>query len=221
LPRSTVVVANHQIYTDWIYMWVFAYYAKSAEHIVIMLKSSLKDLPIFGWGMQIFEFIFLDRRWANDKVTIDKHIEMIHESELPTWLMLYPEGTVPSGNTVPKSLKYASDNKVSHPTNLLLPRSTGLHYTINQLRSDPRIKYLTDLTIGYSGLAKGEIPHYIYTIPGYYMYSDAPDTVHFHVRKIRIDSIPEDEEEFAKWTRKLWMDKDELLNVFYETGKFP
>lgn len=37
-----------QIYADWVYIWCIAYLAKAHGVLKIILKSSLKNLPIYG-----------------------------------------------------------------------------------------------------------------------------------------------------------------------------
>ncbi|CAJ0647930.1 9792_t:CDS:2 [Entrophospora sp. SA101] len=49
LPERIILIANHQIYADWIYIWTFAYLANAHGAVKIILKDSLKWLPIFGW----------------------------------------------------------------------------------------------------------------------------------------------------------------------------
>lgn len=51
LPDRMVVIANHQAYTDWMYLWILACYSGYGDGITILLKASLKHLPIVGWGM--------------------------------------------------------------------------------------------------------------------------------------------------------------------------
>ncbi|KAI9315922.1 hypothetical protein BX666DRAFT_270651 [Dichotomocladium elegans] len=48
MPARTVVMSNHQIYPDWIYLWCLAYFARAHGHVKIMLKDSLAKLPFFG-----------------------------------------------------------------------------------------------------------------------------------------------------------------------------
>jgi 1-acyl-sn-glycerol-3-phosphate acyltransferase len=36
-------------------------------HLYIILKESLKYIPVIGWGMRLYGFIFLSRKWATDK----------------------------------------------------------------------------------------------------------------------------------------------------------
>ena len=59
-PHRLVLMANHQLYTDWMYLWWIAYTNKMHGRIYIILKESLKNLPIFGWGAQFYNFIFAD-----------------------------------------------------------------------------------------------------------------------------------------------------------------
>lgn len=51
LPDRLVIMANHQCYTDWMYMWILACYAGHAEGLTILLKWSLRHVPFVGWGM--------------------------------------------------------------------------------------------------------------------------------------------------------------------------
>ncbi len=51
LPDRLILMGNHQAYTDWMYMWILACYAGHAKGIIILLKASLKRIPVIGWGM--------------------------------------------------------------------------------------------------------------------------------------------------------------------------
>ncbi|KAG8818240.1 hypothetical protein FRC17_010892, partial [Serendipita sp. 399] len=55
------------MYADWWYLWCLSYFANTHAYILITLKKTLKWIPILGWGMQFFDFIFLARSWASDQ----------------------------------------------------------------------------------------------------------------------------------------------------------
>lgn len=61
--------------------------------------------------MQFFDFIFLAQSWASDRVHLAAHLSAIGRSaereDKPLTLVLYPEGTLVSQDTRPKSKKYA------------------------------------------------------------------------------------------------------------------
>lgn len=50
-------MANHQIYTDWLYLWSLLYLASIPESIIIILKDSLRRVPLVGPAMQLFRFV--------------------------------------------------------------------------------------------------------------------------------------------------------------------
>ncbi len=76
MPSRSVWMSNHQVYTDWLYLWCLAYYADVADSILIILKKSLKWIPFVGWGMQFYRFIFLARNWASDQRQLANNLAM-------------------------------------------------------------------------------------------------------------------------------------------------
>ena len=61
--------------------------------------------------MQFFNFIFLARSWASDRLYLAKQLALLgqsaQESDTPLTFILYPEGTLVSKDTRPISKKYA------------------------------------------------------------------------------------------------------------------
>ena len=49
------------------YLWWVAYTSKMHGHLYIILKESIKYIPVLGTGMMFYGFIFLSRKWAKDK----------------------------------------------------------------------------------------------------------------------------------------------------------
>jgi lysocardiolipin and lysophospholipid acyltransferase len=70
LTRPAIIIANHQVDADWWYIWQAARHAEGAGNIKIVLKDQLKYVPVVGWGMRLFEFLFLKRNIDHDA----KHI---------------------------------------------------------------------------------------------------------------------------------------------------
>jgi lysocardiolipin and lysophospholipid acyltransferase len=77
-PERHVLIANHQIYTDWMYLWWIAYANRMHGHIYIILKESLKWIPILGTGMMFFSFIFLSRKWETDKARFTHRLRKLN-----------------------------------------------------------------------------------------------------------------------------------------------
>ena len=66
------------------------------------------------------------------------------------WLLLFPEGTNLCANTRAKSLKWAEKNGIPNPAHLLLPRSTGTFFCLNELKGT--VEYVYDCTVAYEGI---------------------------------------------------------------------
>ena len=54
-----IIMANHQIYPDWLYMWILARVVGKSGDVKILLMAILRYLPFAGPGMMFFEFIFM------------------------------------------------------------------------------------------------------------------------------------------------------------------
>ena len=122
--------------------------------------------------MQFFDFIFLARSWASDRVYLVKQLALLGRRaqlhDTPLTFILYPEGTLVSPDTRPISKKYAdklgivscppllpplADYHVqSDMTHTLLPRSTGLHYSLRALSPCVPSLQLLDITVAYPGM---------------------------------------------------------------------
>lgn len=103
LPPRLVLMANHQAYTDWMYLWILACYAGHARGLTILLKASLKHIPVVGWGMQFFRFVFMHRSWAADREHLTRSLTRLGKHAAggtPLWLLIFPEGTIVSDNEV-------------------------------------------------------------------------------------------------------------------------
>lgn len=257
VPAHTLAFANHQIYTDWVFLWWLAQCADLGGFVYIILKAELSKLPLLGFGMKCYEFIFLTRKWDHDKFTMGRQLRMIDanargygpangidcdshgnwpqgvdsEKGWPYQLIIYPEGTNLSANTRDKTEKYAAKAGKTPFRHVLLPRTTGLRFSLLQLKDTLQEVY--DITVGYSGVRPEEYGQDIYTLYQAFLRGNNPKLVDIHVRVLKLDEIPlgklhyDDPEEeardielFEKWLYRVWEEKDNLMETFYNTGSF-
>ncbi|EJC98701.1 acyltransferase-domain-containing protein [Fomitiporia mediterranea MF3/22] len=192
LPPKMVIIANHQIYADWWFVWCLTYFMNIHQGLFIVLKKSLKWVPVLGWGMQIFRFIFLARSWASDKhYLVSRLAKLGRKAQLedtPLAIIIYPEGTVPSKNTRPISKKYADKMGIEDMTHTLLPRSTGLQYSLRALVPRVRNLKLLDITVAYPGIPPATDGQTFYTIRSIFMDRVPPPIVHMHLRLLDVAS---------------------------------
>lgn len=155
-----VMITNHQLYSDWIYLWWIAYTSKMHGYVYIILKESLKYIPVLGPGMMFYGFVFMARNWSQDKPRLQHRLQKLkrrHGGSLsgsqaldPMWLVIFPEGTNLSKNGRRGSKKWADKQGIDDLRHLLLPRSTGLLYCLQELRGT--IDWVYDCTLAYEGI---------------------------------------------------------------------
>ena len=219
-PDRMVLIANHQIYTDWLYLWWIGYAAGMHGRIYVVLKESLKRIPIIGWGMQFAQFIFLKRKWEQDKPRMAAHLQKFNNPKDPMWLMMFPEGTNLADSTREASKSWAEKNGIDDLQHMLLPRSTGLHFILQELRKT--VDYVYDCTIAYEGVPHGEYAQDIFTVGASYFGGRPPKSVNMYWRRFRVSSIPLDDPKiFELWLRSRWLEKDRFIDEYHRTGRFP
>ena len=188
--------------------------------LYIVLKESLRRIPVIGWGIQLSQFIFLKRNWEKDKPNLSKHLQKLNKITDPMWLLLFPEGTNLAPSTRESSKKWAEKNGIKDMQHTLLPRTTGLQFCLQELRRT--VGYVYDCTIAYEGVPRGQYAQDIYTLQAQYVQGRSPKCVHMYWRRFRISDIPVDNEKsFASWLQARWVEKDAYIEYFYRTGKFP
>lgn len=129
-------------------------------HIYIILKESLKYFPVIGPGMMFYNFIFLARNWAKDQMRFKTGIAKMntkHDTPMsgpdpldPAWLLIFPEGTNLSANGRRNSAKWAEKSGQPDLRHQLLPRSTGLHFCLKEMKGT--VEWVYDCTVAYEGI---------------------------------------------------------------------
>jgi len=221
-PSRLVLVANHQIYTDWLFLWWSAYTTRHHGHLFIVLKDSLQRIPILGPGMQFFSWVFLSRRWETDRPRFQHRMSHLQDVTLQQamWLLIFPEGTNLSRNTREMSSVWAKKMHMPDLRHVLLPRTRGLQICLEGL--NPSVQWMYDCTIAYEGIPPGEFGQDVYSLKSLYIKSQKAPIAHIHWRRFDANSIPVgDDGAFDHWLYERWAEKDELLEHFQQHGCFP
>ncbi|KAH6643852.1 acyltransferase-domain-containing protein [Boeremia exigua] len=215
-----VLMANHQLYTDWLYLWWIAYTNNMHGFVYIILKESLRNIPIIGWSAQFYNFIFLARNWEEDQRRFKKALSRLSNVTQPMWLIIFPEGTNLSSTTREKSKAWAAKNNLQDMKHQLLPRSTGLRFCLNELKDST--EWLYDCTIAYEGVPPGQFGQDIFTLRSTFFEGRPPKSVNMHWRRFHISDIPiQNTKAFEVWLRNRWREKDYMLEYFQKHTRFP
>ena len=232
-PERLVLIANHQIYTDWLYLWWTAYTAGMHGHIYIILKESLKYVPLIGPAMTLWGFVFMARKWEKDQPRLRHRLQKLnskHSGPLsgsgggdqldPMWLLLFPEGTNLSRNTRNQSAKWSQKSGIPDVKYGILPRSTGLQFCLQELNDT--VEYVYDCTIVYEGTQPDYLASELYKLRSVYFQGRQPKSVNMHWRRFKISEIPcRDSKKMEEWVLARWREKDELIEGYQKTGRFP
>ncbi|CCE81663.1 Piso0_002326 [Millerozyma farinosa CBS 7064] len=243
LTPNCVFIGNHQIYTDWLFIWFINQSSRLGGHFHIIMKN-LSNIPVLGYGMKNFNFMFLSRKWESDKAvlsgqlaTIDSNARGVgpsnkdNKEHWPYSVLIYPEGTVVSENTKQRSAKFLAGKGLPPLKHVLFPRVRGLYLTLRGLRKSATVVY--DVTCGYAGLKPEDCGEDLFSLKNVFLRGNGPQASHYYIRAWKLSDIPLgdentatddfDEEQlavFEKWLTKVWFEKDKLMASFYQHGRF-
>jgi lysocardiolipin and lysophospholipid acyltransferase len=218
--ESVLLLSNHLMYADWWYLWHLAYMYGAHGHVKIILKKALSKVPVVGWAMRNWEFIFLARDWKKDQPVLEGATGSFGREKTPIWLLIFPEGTVISRERYTAAEEFAASRPGTQlHRNLLLPRTLG---ALTCLKRMPHLGAVVDVTLGYEGLpGRTSIDaEKHFTLGRIFGRADPPKIVHMHIRRFDIEDVPTGDDDFAKWMNDLFRSKDALLDTFYRTGSF-
>jgi lysocardiolipin and lysophospholipid acyltransferase len=102
--------------------------------------------------MQFFGFIFMARKWEQDKSRLQHRLSKLTAGrDTPMWLLIFPEGTNLSINGRWTSSRYAQKLGFPDMRHQMLPRSTGLRFCLEQMKDT--VDWVYDCTVAYEGIA--------------------------------------------------------------------
>ena len=164
-----------------------------------------------GWAMQNAMFLFLKRRWEQDKDYLKAIFNYFLDTNFPLQLLIFPEGTnfCPEGKS--KSDAFALKNDLPFYEYVLHPRVRGFNFIIQKLR-DKTLKAVHDVTIGYkNGFCYGELDLLRGKFPG---------EIHIYITRYDINLLPRDSDSIDNWCVQRWSEKEKRLEKFYKDGEF-
>ncbi|GFO48308.1 lysocardiolipin acyltransferase 1 [Plakobranchus ocellatus] len=209
---SSLILANHRTRLDWLFLMSYLCRLSDIKEYRISLKYSLKKFPGAGWAMQCAGFLFLKRKWDEDKDHIANGINYFSKVKSKPQFLLFPEGTDMCHRAIKRSNDFAEKNGLPKYEYVLHPRTTGFVHFVNEMKKGKIIDSVLDVTVGYP---KSLIQSELQALQGEY-----PEEIHFFVEDHPINTLPSSEEELGVWLKKLWERKEERLKKFYAEKMF-
>lgn len=210
--KGALIICNHRCRVDWMYAgWCYTSITRNSPQLRIILKESLRSVPIVGWAMQILLYIFLDRKRDVDLQHIEKSLAYLLNTGVRPCVFLFPEGTDLSPSNVIKNCDYAKEKNLPEWQYVLLPKPSGLRSCLLSLQGYDAPVH--DITIAYKDFRSGQRP-----TENTIMKGEFPKEIHLCIKRMMPDSIPTDRAMLERWLRGSFARKEKLLRSFYGNG---
>lgn len=208
--ERSVIVMNHRTRLDWMFLWCCLLRYSYLRLEKICLKAGLKAVPGFGWAMQVACFVFIQRRWNEDRKHLENMLNYFCDIKEPLQLLLFPEGTDLTEKTKEKSDSFAEQNSLPKFEYVLHPRTTGFTFIVDMLRKGDNLDAVHDITVAY--------PQNIPQTERHLVMGLFPREIYFHVQRYPVSALPLSSSELEAWCKERWVEKEARLRDFY-TGR--
>lgn len=87
------MVSNHLTNFDWLFIIIALKELGTYEELCIIIKDSLLKLPIYGYGMKCFGYIFFKKRMEKRSQYSSRRSENL-KNKKNFYLLFFPEGII-------------------------------------------------------------------------------------------------------------------------------
>ncbi|XP_007903205.1 acyl-CoA:lysophosphatidylglycerol acyltransferase 1 [Callorhinchus milii] len=230
--EETMVLVNHQSTGDVCTLMMCLQDKGKVVRRMMWLMEYVFKFTNFGLVSLIHGDFFIRQGKAHrDKqlVLLRRHLEKHYRSRDRKWIVLFPEGGFLRKRRETSQL-FAKKNNLPHLKHVTLPRQGATEVILQTLctahengaagdangavTKSKGLEWVIDITIGYPEAKPMDIQTWII---GY----RAPTVTHVHYRIYSIKDVPFESEPLTRWLYQRFVEKEELLAHFYETGAFP
>ncbi|KAL3529862.1 hypothetical protein ACH5RR_009184 [Cinchona calisaya] len=199
--EHALLICNHRSDIDWLVGWVIAQRFGCLGSTLALIKKAAIYLPVLGWSMWFNSYIFLERCWTKDENTLKSGFQGLNDFPQPFWLALFVEGTRFTQAKLLAAQEYAASAGLPVPRNVLIPRTKGFVFAVNQLRSF--VPAIYNITVA---IPKNE-PHPTMLR----IFRGRSSTVHVHIERHLMEELPETSGGISQWCKDIFVAKDALL----------
>ncbi|XP_062406837.1 acyl-CoA:lysophosphatidylglycerol acyltransferase 1 isoform X2 [Sardina pilchardus] len=236
--EETMVIVNHQATGDVCTLMMCLQDKGMVVRKMMWLMDHVFKYTNFGLVSLIHGDFFIRQGKAHrDKqlVYLKDHLDKFYYSRERKWIVLFPEGGFLRKRRE-TSQAFAKKNELPHLTHVTLPRLGATQVILKTLGPQQEngtlgagdasatagptgsksrgLQWVVDVTIGYPKARPMDIQTWIF---GYRQ----PTVTHVHYRIYPIKDVPMETEALTDWLYQRFVEKEDLLAHFYETGVFP
>jgi len=214
--NNNLIISNHATTFDWLFLFaIFKTNPSLNNKVRIVMKDSLRKMPIMGPYLFFMKSCFLARNLSKDEERIAKFAKFISTSQQKSDLIFFPEGTILAENTRLRSDKFAHDNDLPKLDHVLYPRVKGLAMFLDTFSENEIFNSMNviDTTIMYLG-DKMVHEHEIFTKKNFDVFIDLE---HYAMPEI-FAKCSQNEDKLKTKLFLLWQQKELKLNDFYQNS---
>ncbi|XP_055945741.1 1-acyl-sn-glycerol-3-phosphate acyltransferase epsilon-like isoform X2 [Argiope bruennichi] len=219
--ERVIYISNHQSTVDWIVVHMLADRQGSIGHVRYVMKDSLQLVPLYGFYFYEHGCVFVKRHYFDSKKMVSS-LRYLKDKRIPTWMVIFPEGTrynPEASEMIEKSQSFAKDRGLVPLKHVLTPKYKGFHIALEHLKNNLDAVY--DATVIYS-CTKGSKKTLRTKAPSMFEFvTGCCDAVYVHINRIDMHNIPTNESEFKTWLHNLFHKKDRLLDEYYNGKNSP
>ncbi|KAM9559156.1 1-acyl-sn-glycerol-3-phosphate acyltransferase delta-like isoform 2-T3 [Salvelinus alpinus] len=208
--ENAIIVLNHNFEIDFLCGWTFCDRFGVLGASKCLAKKELSYLPVIGWMWYFLEMVFIKRKWEEDERSFVQSLQNLRDYPENFWFLLHCEGTRFTEEKHQISMKVAEKKGLPKLKHHLLPRTKGFWVAVQNLRGTVAAVYCCTLNF-----RNNETPTLLGVINGKKYHPD------LYIRRIPLESVPEDEAECSSWLHKLYQEKDQFQEDYSQTGCFP
>ncbi|XP_061100031.1 acyl-CoA:lysophosphatidylglycerol acyltransferase 1 [Conger conger] len=232
--EEAMVLVNHQATGDVCTLMMCLQNKGTVVRKMMWLMDHVFKYTNFGLVSLIHGDFFIRQGKAHrdqQLVILKEHLEKRYYSRDRKWVVLFPEGGFLRKRR-DTSQTFAKKNSLPHLSHVTLPRlgatqvilktlgpqqengSLGVGDTEPTVRKPRGLQWVVDITIAYPNARPMDIQTWIFG------YRD-PTVTHVHYRVYPIKDVPMETELLTDWLYQRFVEKEDLLAHFYQTGAFP
>ncbi|KAK6297193.1 hypothetical protein J4Q44_G00317760 [Coregonus suidteri] len=236
--EEAMVIVNHQATGDVCTLMMCLQDKGTVVRKMMWLMDHVFKYTNFGLVSLIHGDFFIRQGKAHrDKqlIYLKDHLDRYYHSRDRKWIVLFPEGGFLRKRRE-TSQAFAKKNSLPHLTHVTLPRLGATQVILktlgpqqengclgteastahpSQSGSKPKgLQWVVDVTIAYSKARPMDIQTWIF---GY----RPPTVTHVHYRVYPIKEVPVETKPLTDWLYQRFVEKEDLLAHFYQTGAFP
>ncbi|KAG7017581.1 1-acyl-sn-glycerol-3-phosphate acyltransferase 2 [Cucurbita argyrosperma subsp. argyrosperma] len=237
--EHALVVSNHRSDIDWLVGWILAQRSGCLGSTLAVMKKSSKFLPVLGWSMWFSEYLFLERSWAKDEITLKAR---------QSCCILYRSCSLRIGSfqfyheffSVLNMISFEAHSGLLRLKDFPLPFwlalfVEGTRFTEAKLLAAKEYAVANGLPVPRNVLiprTKGfvsAVGHMRSFVPAIYdvtvaipkssppptmlrLFKGQPSVVHVHIKRHSMKELPETEDAIAQWCRDMFVAKDALMD---------